>query len=325
MKKIFECDVEAVIFGREVSGAGVRHFQGALQLRRVMRHSTVTKLFGGKVHVEPMQGTWEQSVEYCSKEDKDPFQEGCPTCSVEAKRKAGKQGGEAGGKLEQERWQTAWDLAKTGKVSEIADYHILVSQYRNLLAISKDHQATGKERRKGPIGTFLYGVPGSGKSHVARSLYHEFGEQYYKLTNKWWDGYQGERVILIEDIEPSEMVFMAGKLKIWMDIYDFPAEVKNGRVNVSLDKVVITSNYSIDELFAALPPVEKAAFRRRCEHVKFFPYKYRPDKTRVMYDVPDDMTVYEDKTPDQPRFNAKERVEIVRLPTPKKLRLDDEE
>lgn len=101
---------------------------------------------------------------------------------------------------------------------------------------------------------WIYGEPRSGKSFEARRRFPDF---YSKGYHKWWDMYQGESTIIIDDWE-LPIVSSGGRttheplahlLKIWADAYEFPAEVKGGAIRIRPQHVVVTSNYTIDDVF----------------------------------------------------------------------------
>lgn len=45
-----------------------------------------------------------------------------------------------------------------------------------------------------------WGPTGTGKSHTVRTAYPD---AYLKTNTKWWDGYQKEDVVIIEELGPQ--------------------------------------------------------------------------------------------------------------------------
>ena len=56
-------------------------------------------------------------------------------------------------------------------------------------------------------------------------------EGYYpKLNNKWWDGYQSQKVVIMEDVDKETVKFLHHHLKIWADRWGFIGETKGARL-----------------------------------------------------------------------------------------------
>lgn len=100
-------------------------------------------------------------------------------------------------------WDQVWKDAVEGNMDNIpAD--IKVKHYVNLQRIQKDHikVTDSKDMR----GVWIWGKAGVGKSRKAREDYPEF---YPKLCNKWFDGYKGEKVVIMDDLDPERAKMLA--------------------------------------------------------------------------------------------------------------------
>ena len=75
---------------------------------------------------------------------------------------------------------------------------------------------------------------------------------YPKLNNKWWDGYQGQQICIMEDVDKDTIKFLHHHLKIWADRWGFIGETKGGAVAPNHRWLVVTSNYSIHEILKDL-------------------------------------------------------------------------
>lgn len=97
---------------------------------------------------------------------------------------------------------------------------------------------------------WIWGPPRTGKSR----LVHEYfapDQIYTKYLNKWWDSYNGEKCVLVEDADPTQCKFLAHHMKVWADRYSFAAEVKNGRIQLNPGDFhfIVTSNYNLADCF----------------------------------------------------------------------------
>ena len=100
-------------------------------------------------------------------------------------------------------------------------------------------------------GVWIWGAPGVGKSHFARQVLGAEG-YYPKLNNKWWDGYQSQKVVIMEDVDKETVKFLHHHLKIWADRWGFIGETKGGAVAPIHRWLVVTSNYSIMDILKDL-------------------------------------------------------------------------
>lgn len=219
-----------LVFGREVGEEGTPHLQGYIYLKLKKSLSGVKKLLS-RAHWESQRGTFTKAIEYCKK-DGDFFESGVAPMDQETKGKRGAQ-----------YWEEQLSLAKKGRISE-CDPQLQITHYRTLKAIAADHAVMPP-----PLADleheWYYGATGTGKSHKART---ENPDAYLKMCNKWWDGYAGEDVVIIEDFDKNHAV-LGHHLKIWADRYPFPAEVKGSKINIRPRKVIVTSNYSPQEVW----------------------------------------------------------------------------
>ena len=132
-----------------------------------------------------------------------------------------------------------------------------VNCYRNLQAIRKDH--TPKVDNLADVcGIWIYGESGVGKTRLVTKLYPD---AYLKRMNKWYDGYNGEDVIVLDDLDPSHS-FMGYELKKLADRYCFLAEIKNASMYIRPKRVVVTSQYPIEAIWKEDKETTKALKRR---------------------------------------------------------------
>jgi hypothetical protein len=112
-------------------------------------------------------------------------------------------------------------------------------------------------------GTWIRGPPGSGKTH---SVHTTESDLYIKAQNKWWDGYTGQKAVLLDDFD-QQGECLAHHMKIWADKWPAQGEVKGGHVPLTYDRLIVTSNFTIDQAFKNTDPETIKALHRRFKKI----------------------------------------------------------
>lgn len=228
-----------LVFGKEIGESGTPHLQGFITFHKNYRLSALKKLLPS-AHFETARGTSLQASDYCKKEG-DFFESG--TVPSQGKRSD---------------LESVGDMIKSGaSLKRIAEEHPTVMiKYHKGIAATKSILSESRETSD-VRGIWLFGVPGSGKSHLARTI----DDLYIKPQNKWWDGYANEAHVLIDDFDKGGKC-LGHYIKLWADKYKTTGEIKGASISLNHKWLIITSNYEPSEIWDDDPTMLAAIERR---------------------------------------------------------------
>jgi len=228
-----------IAYSKEVAPTtGTLHLQGYVSFANAKTKEQVRRLMPG-CHISIMIGSLTQNDTYCSKAA-ELFHRGEKPVSNDNK-----------GRAEQLRWQRARELAKEGKIDEI-DADIFVRYYGTLKNIRKDYAK--KPEPKDVKCFWIYGDTGTGKSHAVETAYPSC---YKKAMDdlKWFDGYQGEEAVYLEDIDKYQVKW-GGLLKRLADRWPMQASIKGAMAYIRPSIILVTSNYRIEDIWSDAATVD---------------------------------------------------------------------
>lgn len=232
---------EYLVVGNEVAPTtGTPHLQGYVFFKKIQRRARVSKLIPN-AWVEHAKGTHEQCREYCIKTGDFKEYGTFPRSCVEQGR---------------QYWVDFIASARAGTAEES---HPEEYVKRNAFVVKMEKENPPKIQ---PLATlenvWYYGQSGAGKSRKARELYPDL---FDKPLNKWWDGYLGQETVLLDDFDKNHAC-LSSHLKRWSDHYSFPTEIKNSFGNARPKRIIVTSQYTPEEIWPDDPQVVEAINRR---------------------------------------------------------------
>lgn len=224
IRGLIENDVVSfIITGKEVGNSGTPHLQGYLELTRKKTLVGVKSLIGIiRIHLEKARGTPVENIEYCSKEGNVIIRDGDPM--------------RQGKRSDLEEVKLAIDSGASE--IEIADNHFSKwVQYRRSFAAYRNLRM-GRRSWKS-IVVVIHGPTGVGKTRWVHEQPDD-RELYVWGGDRWFDGYQGHPIVLLDDFDGAGLEFRF--LLRLLDRYPMQVPVKGGFVEWLPKKIYITSN-----------------------------------------------------------------------------------
>lgn len=239
------------------------HWQVYICCAKKLRLTTLKTHVGDSAHIEPMRGTSLQARDYCQKEESRKvngrsFEEGV----FPAREKK-----EASMLLEE-----ASDIIRNGgSLKTIAETMpaVYIRHHRGLENFAKLMQPEPEFTYKPLTVWVLYGDAGSGKTRSVMNFITASGRKCYRKSYarnqpSWWDGYNGQSILLLDDFEGERSGCPIDEFLHLTDGYGHTRAWPVKGSFVYLDKVeliFITSNTAPDTWFTA-PEKREAVLRR---------------------------------------------------------------
>lgn len=249
-------DIEFLIYGHErAPSTGTPHLQGFICFTERKYATWIKNNVTSRIHLEVARGSVQDNIQYCSKGD-NIFMSGDPPYDQH----------ERGAQAQKRKWDEAKAAAQRGDFDEIPS-DLWIKYRRSFEQEYQDMKLDMIDDLDEDLPDhflWIYGATGTGKSYMARqiaSLIEPREKPFLKLVNKWWTGYRGQKVVIIEEMQPDLPPPLVGMLKNWLDRYSFACETKGGQFSsIRPPYIIITSNYHPEEIF---PPRDLPAMLRR--------------------------------------------------------------
>lgn len=215
------------VYGREVGKEGTPHLQGFIMFKDAKSFLAVKKLLGDKYHIEKCKGSPISNYQYCTKDGN--FVEINPENRPKGSGK-------------RTDLDNVADAIKAGaKKKDICENYgsQFIKYHRGIEAMINEYQ----EHRSGaPTVIWYYGETGCGKTRLAVKTGNLHGSYFIKDNTKWWNGYDQQKVIIIDDFDAEENEMGFRNLLRLLDRYQFTGETKGGYVKINSGVIIITSD-----------------------------------------------------------------------------------
>jgi len=206
------------------------HLQGAIVFKSQRAFSNLKKIPGlSRAHFEEMHGSPQQSLDYCTKEDSDPFLFG--TLPAPGKRSD---------------IHDVVDQLKTGtsikKLVEETSSAVCYVRYSRGLTLLRQQFSRVRDPNKPPTIFWFHGPTGTNKTRAAFALSELLSPDEPAWISsgplKWFDGYDGQRSVIFDDLRTSDSGF--SYLLRLLDRYPIQVEIKGGYANWCPEHIFVT-------------------------------------------------------------------------------------
>lgn len=208
-------DCKYLCYGLEIGESGTPHIQGFVVFNNAKSVKGIVKVLRG--HIEVAKGNAKQNIDYCSKDGKffergDRPKQGKRSDIDRMKELVSEGAAMSEIVLEANSFQAV-------RYAEIAKYHLM------------------KDRTEGPKVYWRFGKSGTGKT---RWCFDNFDDVYIKDGTQWWNGYEQNECICIDDFDGH---WPYRDLLRLLDRYPYQGQTKGGYVKINSPTIVITCEF----------------------------------------------------------------------------------
>lgn len=238
------------VLGQEVSSSGTPHLQAYFETTTRVRMSKMRNMLkvpghACRWHLEKRLGTQEQAVVYCKK-DNNWEEFGLLSTKLVGSSNAPKKGRtHQADQLDQLK-----DVVKTHGLKGAFEFDF-ANTVRFHSGLSKFITTISPEARTMPPKCEVFvGPTGTGKTRMCWEFINKFfgGDVYVHGGNpRFFDGYNGQRVVLFDDFDGSQLSL--GRLKVLTDRYICSVEIKGGTVNWKPTRILFTTNTPVERWY----------------------------------------------------------------------------
>lgn len=251
--------IKYICFQPERGLNGTPHLQGVLICKNPRALGGMRQLLE-RAHWEPMRGSLQQAIEYCSKEETRDTEAGFGFTE------AGDRPNGAGVPGSRSDLSEVTTAIKSGQSAEQIFDQFGEQYLKYYKGIERAIGFFSKRRTWKTTVHWFYGPTGTGKT---RTAFENCPLAYFKsASNHWWDGYHGQETVIIDDYRADFCKFSA--LLRLFDRYPLSVEVKGGTVEFLAKDIYITTPHSPERTWASRTNEEIGQLTRRIEDIQNF-------------------------------------------------------
>ncbi len=243
-------DCKRIIAGMEKGEAGTPHIQFAITWRNPISFAAAKALLCPRVHLEKAKKVWAANFAYCIKEgnilrDHDESRGQGTRTDLEYCNES---------------------MKRSSSMAELLDNHLdVVAKYPKFVSLAREvYDKKNAQAFRNVEVIVHWGDAGTGKS---RPAFEDGAYAVASYSPEWWDGYDGENVVLFDDFYGQ--IKLSRMLRL-LDGYPVQVPCKGSFRYLTCSRIYITSNAPPEEWFPNCPQASKDGLMRRISRVVHF-------------------------------------------------------